>query len=518
MLNRLTILGAVGSMLVAASSWWVGAVPVSFRSHPPVVIDRFSIGGGLPRGVYYAGLILLTVAWVRLGRYLLRSPTEIERGPLVRLILIWALPILAAMPVASRDVWAYAAQGQLDNHGLDPYQFSPTQLHGVFRANVSDRWIHSTSPYGPLWLLIGRAVALLCGGHIQIAVFLLRLPALVGLLLLVGAVPRIALRLRRRGDTALWLVAASPLTLVIGLGGSHNDLLMAGLAAVGVLAAVSTGSPLNTLALGAGLTAAAAAVKSPAFIAVAFVVPLWLVHGRTRRSERSIRGVVLAAAVAACSALVSFGTFTLLARHGLGWAGETNSAAQANWLSLPSSAAMLVRLATGHSHGATTVDDAMRHWRAGGLALAAVLLVGLWLAGIRCALRRSTRRIEPIAGLAVALLVIVVLGPSVQPWYLGWSLPFAALSVLRPSGNPRRRLQLVGGLTGAVVALSFIVRPDGRGVQMQPLVLLVLAAGVLAGVLTVRGIGSESGDDDADGARAGVGAHRRRDLGGHQLP
>lgn len=504
MLRRLTLTGAAGALLVAASSWRAGAVPLSFRSRPPALVAWNDLGGAVPRIAYYAGLAALVASWLVLGRHVLKSPAEVDRRGLTLLAISWALPLMAAMPVASRDLWAYAAQGNLEHRGFDPYVATPAQLPGVFADNVSNRWINSTSPYGPLWLLIGRRVAALSGGHVQLTVFVLRLPALLGLLMMIWALPRIAERIGRRADVALWLAAASPLALVMGLGGGHNDLLMAGVMTLGALAAVSPGSALHTLGAAAALTAAATAVKSPALIAVAFVVPLWLRYGDRPRRPQSVRRVVTAASVAATCAVVTFTLISMAGQHGLGWVKQTNVDAQANWISLPTSAAMFVKLVSGHTTGTTSVDDSMRYWRTGGVVLAAVLIAVLWLLATRDAIGHKQRRLDVMTALAAAMTLIVLLGPTVQPWYFGWALPFAALCVL-----PART---GGALVAATVALVLIVRPEGRGVQMQPVVLAVLAVGAALGWLTVRRSTSVPGDDHADSARAGVRADGRPDL------
>jgi len=68
--------------------------------------------------------------------------------------------------------------------------------------------------------------------------------------------------------------------------------------------------------------------------------------------------------------------------------------------------------------------------------------------------------------LAFALLIVVLLGPSVQPWYFIWALSIAGAIRL-----PRRAVSVMAGLSLGMVAM---VRPNGVGLQMNPFVALIL--------------------------------------------
>ena len=123
----------------------------------------------------------------------------------------------------------------------------------------------------------------------------------------------------------------------------------------------------------------------------------------------------------------------------------------------------------------------------------------------------NARRFSPIAYLAVALTTIVLLGPSVQPWYFCWSLPFVAVLHLRRG--------LLMFLLGSSVGLVAMIAPGGRGFQMSPVVLLIAAGSAVVGWVAGRGlivadaeVVSAAGDDDADRARSGVRTDRRPDL------
>jgi alpha-1,6-mannosyltransferase len=446
----------------------------------------------------------------------LTSAEPPDRRRLIMLVVAWSVPMIAAMPIGSRDLWAYAAQGNLDHHGLDPYTHSPQDLPGVFTDNVSKRWIGATTPYGPLWLLIGRTIAAICGNHVQISMFVLRLPVFIGVLVTIWVLPRIADRLGIRADRVLWMVMANPLTVVLGLGGGHNDLLMSALMVLGLLCLVQSGGMVRTLGASAALMAAAAAIKSPAAIGAMFVVPIWLQLRAGSLTTGPIRRAFDATGVAAISALASFAVVSAISGHGLGWVKQVSSAAPVvSWMSFPTAAAMLVKLAHGTSDGAMTLDPAMERWRTSGLVLAAILIVGLWAKTTWDATRERPSRLTPMAAFAIALIVIVVLGPAVQPWYFGWTLPFLALTPLS------RRM--IGVIVGSSFALLIMIRPLGTGLQMDPVLPLIVALGAALGIVFLRGLtifdpssarpaGSTPADHDPDRARPGVSPHRGPDL------
>ena len=183
----------------------------------------------------------------------------------------------------------------------------------------------------------------------------------------------------------------------------------------------------------------------------------------------------------------------------------------------------------------TRLDTTMEHFRTAGLTWAVALILALWCAAVVSAgfgrrpdgradhspgdradhapdgrVGTAARRFGPVAYLGVALSVIVVLAPSVQPWYFCWALPFVGLVVLNRA--------LVGFLLGSSIGLVAMVAPGGRGVQMSPQIIGVIALSALIGWVTVRGLTvgratwSVAGDDDPDRAGAGVRTDRGADL------
>lgn len=68
----------------------------------------------------------------------------------------WTAPLIIAPPLYSRDVYSYLAQGAVALRGFDPYSRGAAVLDLPLRGNVAGLWQETPSPYGPLFLLLGK--------------------------------------------------------------------------------------------------------------------------------------------------------------------------------------------------------------------------------------------------------------------------------------------------------------------------------------------------------------------------
>jgi alpha-1,6-mannosyltransferase len=436
---------------MALTSWRVAAVPTQWSR--PLLVPAHVL--------FYLGLGVLTSAWLLLGRALLRGDPTVTVKVLQHFTSAAGAPFVFAAPLG-RDLWAYSAQGHLLSTGLSPYDHGPSAAPGAFAQEVSPRWSDSPAPYGPLWLRLSQAAAWVARDHPLRAALLLRLPAVVGLALCCWAIPALANQLSPRQaerlPLALWLGVASPLMLVLGVGGGHNDLLMLGLGLAGVAIAARGG--LRPLALGVGVGALGVLVKSPAAIAVAFTVPASLHASRQAPSRRPATASIGVALGGAGAALL---TATALSGLGFGWMRQVNSDAQwVSWLSLPSGLTMLGKAIAGDDH-VRGLDDTLRSARTAGEVLAVVVLIALWLLAAR-----QPRRTAQL--LALAFGVTALLGPSVQPWYYLWALLPAGLAV--------RRRAAVQALAVAAVVFPIMITPSGVGLESSWAALPVIALAV----------------------------------------
>src|SRR5947207_1838330 len=82
--------------------------------------------------LWFAGTVLVAGAWLLLGRRL--------DGVRLRWLLVtaalWALPLLLFPPLESRDVYAYACQGSLVAHGINPYTHGVSSLPCPWEAQI----------------------------------------------------------------------------------------------------------------------------------------------------------------------------------------------------------------------------------------------------------------------------------------------------------------------------------------------------------------------------------------------
>lgn len=444
--RRLAGLGLLGTAALTASSYVVGAVPIS-ESGPWSTLRVSGFGETVWRAVFYAGLLLVGAAWLGIGRRALDRSAPLPWRTIRRIGLLWAAPLLVAMPLGSRDLWAYAAQAQVMSHGLDPYHAGPSAVPGVFLEQVSNRWRGLPSPYGPLWMVLTRIPLALSGGSPVLCVLLLRLFAAAGFVLIAASIPTLCTRIGGRAEVGVWLAVANPLVIVGALGGGHNDLLMVGLICVGLFVATGDGPKWRTLAVAAAVLATAAAIKAPALIAVAFLVPVAAQAARRRADPVPRRGGARDHALVLLSCGAVFGAITAATGLGVGWARHLSDGnGVVTVLSLPTAAGMLASAVSNSAvHYAPHVDSAVRTARAAGLVIAGLLLVISWWAAHRANAWRW---------MSLALLVAVLLAPVVHPWYFSWALVLGAVA-------PLSRTSL-SWIVGTCLALVAGVDPAGH--------------------------------------------------------
>ena len=254
--------------------------------------------------IFYAGVAALVIAWVGLG-FQLRRPGALGMRTLVVIGALWCLPLALGPPLFSRDVYSYIAQGTLLHLGHNPYQVTPLTLSHLGQQHilnaVSHTWLRTTAPYGPLFLLVVGWLVAAAGYKLVLAAILVRLLAILGVALLIAALPPLARRVGGDPRRAVWLIALSPLVLFQLVSPGHNDILMAGVMAVGVAAALRW--PL----LGIAICALAATIKVPAAAGAAFIAVAWAwnTQGNWNRARVLAQSAIVFAAVLA---VISVGT------------------------------------------------------------------------------------------------------------------------------------------------------------------------------------------------------------------
>ena len=463
-MRRTRLFGATGTVLMAIGALGAGARPVI--QDPTFGVRLLNLPSRIQTvslTMTTTGAVMMTLAWLMLGRFAL-GERKMTRSQLDRTLLLWALPLLIAPPMYSKDVYSYLAQSEISLQGNDPYLVGPTRglgLDHVFTLSVPSLWRDTPAPYGPLFLWIGRGISRLTGENIVEAVLFHRLLVLLGVVMIVWATPRLARRCGVAEVSALWLGPANPLLFMHLVAGIHNEALMLGLMLAGTEFALrgisgiqnmSAGAPLvprlaqrplprlvprlfprppvwprdreqwarwypmAMLLIGTVLITMSSQVKLPSLLALGFVaMALGYRLGGTVKAF-FIAGGSLAAVSLAVMAVIGWASGL-----GFGWLFTLGTAnVVRSWMSPPT----LLALGTGQVGILLGLGDhttaVLALTRAIGVSLIAVIVTWLLFAVLR-------GRLHPVGGLGVALGSTVLLFPVVQPWYLLWAIiPLAA--------------------------------------------------------------------------------------------
>jgi alpha-1,6-mannosyltransferase len=412
--------------LEMAGTWFFGEPPQGGSSESFMLFGLVAV---------YGGLVLFIRVWYGLMKALARRPGVPVRY-LGWILVLWILPMLVIAPIFSRDVYSYAAQGEMMSHHINPYDYGPYTLGaGPYVNPVDPLWLNTAAPYGPLFLVMDGFFASLSLHHVLATVVLLRLSSLAGVALIAVCVPALARSFQKDHGSVYAMAVLNPLTILMLVGAAHNDALMLGLLVAGVTAA-----RYRHPAWGVLLCALAAAIKVPAAIGVVYIGWEWA--GTDLAWRQRVRPLLKAGAIASAVVLgLSFASGL-----GIGWIANLDTPGTVrSWLAPATGVGMLLSGAL-HAVGWTSVSTAgiLSATRVLGLAAAAGFSVYLLL---------RSDRVGALRAMGISMLLFVVLGPVVQPWYLTWGVV-----LLAPVAVGKLRAVLV-----AVSALSpFIGLPGGR--------------------------------------------------------
>ncbi len=461
--------GFAGSLLVLIGGVVISTLPDSTALMQIALLqDLRGAEAGRMAGlaVVLLGLGLYAAAWLRLCRHVARAEGE-DREDALALVryatVVWSAPLVLAPPLFSRDGWSYAAQGVLAHFRISPYEHGPGVLVGPIVQGVDPRWMETAAPYGPIPLLFGDAVSGLTGNPWML-VIAYRFLALVGLVLLAWSVPRLAAWAGVNPALAAAVVLCSPLMLAHGVGGLHNDLLMAGLMTSALAVTVERG-----WVWGAAVGGHAAAVKLPGGLVCIGIALIALPVGAT--VAQRLRRFAQVGAVS-CGALVLPG---LLAGLGVGWVHALGVPGTVKVpLSMPTMLGAFLDLVARVLGAGLAPDTFLGIVRA--LAQVAALAIA-----VRVALTwRTGDRAEAVRAVAVVMGALIVLSPVVHLWYFLWVLPFLATI----------RLPRLGalGLLAAVVISGLVAPLDSslHGAYVAIVVGSLLVTGLVLVLLATR--------------------------------
>jgi alpha-1,6-mannosyltransferase len=312
---------------------------------------------------------------------------------LVLPVVVLLVAMLAvAPPLLSTDVFNYVAYARMGAHGINPYAHGTVDFrHDPSYPFVGHFWNRTPTAYGPLFTLISYAVVPLGVGG---AMWAFKAVAALATLGCVWLAWRIAPLVGRDRLRAAVLIGLNPLVLVWGVGGGHNDALLA-LALLGGAWLVLR----DREAVGGAVMASAAAMKLSAGLVLPF-----LVIGARRRTRVALSIVVAVVALFAIGYL-AFG---------------------------PSMTRMLDALRLQERYGYSTISlngfprQYLHMARAGPeakLALKVLFAAASVLLAARCVWTRNW-----LAAAGSSTLVLLVTMGWVLPWYVLWVLPLAALA------------------------------------------------------------------------------------------
>jgi hypothetical protein len=439
--------------LKQAGAWFFG-VPAASGTHS-------THGLFLGLVAVYGGLLLLMRAWYSLIRTTSQLPGVPVRK-LVWVLVLWTLPLLLAPPLFSGDLYSYVAQGEMMSHHISPYHYGPGVLGGAPSVLlVNHLWLNTPAPYGPLFMQIDGFITSISLHHELIDLVLLRLLAVVGVGLMALSIPSLARSMGRDAAYVFTLAILNPVTILHLIGGAHNDALMLGLLLAG-LAVAKRGRPMA----GIVLCSLAAAVKVPAALGILYIAWEWTGTGLPIRAR--VRPVVTAGLIAAAV----MGTLSVVT--GLGWSWVLNLATPGtvrSWVAPATGAGIFLTDFAHLLHIGIPIHTMLSVTRVLGLGTAAV--VGVWLL-------LHSDRVGTLRAMGITMLLVVALGPVVQPWYLSWGL-----ILLAPVATGKTRSLIIGlSVSSAFIGLPGARQLVGELLHANPLSVAIALLGCLA-ILTV---------------------------------
>lgn len=371
----------------------LGLLVVSVAATSVIVLAEPSLGPYAVLGVLMAafGALALLLAIGSLRRWLGIGAVLAVSGGLL-------LGSALAPAHSSDDVYAYGMYGRtIVEHHENPYVHPPSDFpHDPLFEHVNPYWAKTTARYGPVFIGITAAVAVVAGDH--------PLPTRIAYQLIAALAVFVALVLiarRVRSAAAVAIVGLNPVTAYMVVNAGHNDALVGLGILAGVLLASRERHTWATLAF-----TAAALVKATAGLAlVAYLV--WLAYRRGPRAL--VRPLVVAVAVTVPMLLLA------------GFRDVVNPVLEARDTILPHSPWNLVapngiRKAVGYGY-----EELGSQAHLSTYALVTVLAVAAVFVVSR--LKEPT----PLFVAAGALLAYLFASVYTAPWFAAWVLPLLAL-------------------------------------------------------------------------------------------
>lgn len=406
------IQGFIGSIMITLGSFGVGwlASVSPMNRHPLLIAIRTENSGVIVSTVVLTlGCWILFRAWLRLGQQLAGWP-EGSLATVNKAVWAWSVPMLLALPIFSRDVFAYIGQGRLVAAGQDPYKDGISTLNNWFQLGADITWAESETPYGPLYLNVEYWVNQLVGTSPDLSVFLFRLVAFAGVILCLIYVPKLAALHQVSGAKAAWISVANPLFLISFVASAHNDSFMVGLALAGTYYAATRRGVLGVV-----LVAASIGIKPITLVLLPFIGLLWA-GPNASWPRKFLYWFYTAGLVGLIMALIGWAN-----GYGFGWLSVMLGTGTGAVIFAPLGALNAVL------SGALATIGLPTEW-----ILPLLKLIGrLASVGLVLLLIFKGKSTHLIQRMALAFSALVILSPIIQPWYILWLLPFFAVTGIR---------------------------------------------------------------------------------------
>ncbi len=348
--------------------------------------------------------LVATATFLLLLREAFRGTVSVRA---VALMVVAAHAVLLLVPLLfSRDVYSYAFYGRIAGiYGGNPYVQTPLDHSSDMLWNfVGPQWVDTPAYYGPAWTSFSALLSKVLSRPTDF-VEAYRFISITASLSTCGVIVWVVRRVSpKRTAFALAAFGANPVVLFHAVASGHNDLLVA-------LAIVSA----YALLVSKRESAAVAILTLAALIKVTAVLPLilvlvWTVARRAPEERRAafVARVGLSAAIGLFFAL----PYVQMRDPTLGMFGL---AGQTGWFAPSRVVARLVDVVTFHTLGWAV--------RLGALSL---LAWGVWSLARAVWRRASTGSLSGREQAAVwgwALVLLLLLGPILLPWYVVWGLP-----------------------------------------------------------------------------------------------
>lgn len=423
--------GFAGSVMLLLGSFGVGWMATSVS--PLIRTPLFILARTTPAAVIICtvllcvGALLLLRAWLRLRQHLTAWDPS-SRPVLLKALALWTAPLMVALPLFSRDSYAYIGQGRLMQQGLNPYTNGISALSNYYNLGPDALWTEAPTPYGPVWLWLEQAAVGMANGSPELALIPFRLASLLGVILLAIYVPRLAERHGFNPNRALWLVVLNPVALINFIGSLHNDSLMLGLVVAGVYYA-SARHPVA----GIVLVTLSIAIKPITLIALPFVGLLWAGSraGWLRKFGLWAATLAISMGIMAAMGLVNglgFGWLAALQTPGTVWIWYAPVGMFSHI------GGFLVGLVGGAGAVVTGVIQTIGQLGSILIVIALALIkVGTTPDGGLGAEPAEDRRYSQavLRRMAWAFAAVVLMAPMIQPWYMLWLLAFFAVTGLK---------------------------------------------------------------------------------------